>query len=161
MSWIKGNYKSSGEVQNVDFSSLGESSAYVPQVKLIGKPFPYLACDIDQLDQNLVGWNDPARSYDFYNLIFDVPFSGMKRKKRLTANTRGTRQIEDNSGYRVNSSYHPGDGDITADDPEEEGVEVTSPMDTPIFSLVKHYPPKWQQEIFDNEAAGVGERTDM
>lgn len=35
------------------------------------------------VDQSLIGWNDPETSYDNYNIIFDVPYEGMKRSKRL------------------------------------------------------------------------------
>lgn len=53
MSFFQGTYKADGQDQRVDFSSLPEKGAYVPQIKLIGRPFPYLACNIDQLDQEL------------------------------------------------------------------------------------------------------------
>lgn len=43
--------KVEGASQHIDFSSNPEIFAYVPQIKQIGQPFPYLACDIDDIDQ--------------------------------------------------------------------------------------------------------------
>ena len=134
-SFFSGTYEADGQNQLVDFSSLPDKAAFVPQIKLINRPFPYLACDIDQLDQDLVGWNDPGRSYDYYNLIFDVPYPGMARKKRIKGNTRDTNQIQDQSEYSVSVSER-------AD---------RSTAHKPIFSIIKHYPPPWQQAIFDSQ----------
>lgn len=145
-SFYKGTYQHDGQDQHVDFSSLKEKAAFVPQVKLINRPFPYLACNIDQLDQELVGWNDPARSYDYYNLIFDVPYSGMARTKRIEGNTRNTNQIEDQSEYSLNMSYRAGESTKKTRDTK------------PIFSIVKHYPPPWQQAIFDRQKEGKKEK---
>ena len=138
-SFFQGTYQADGQNQRVDFSSLPEKAAYVPQIKLINRPFPYLACNIDQLDQDLVGWNDPSRSYDYYNLIFDVPYAGMPRKKRIEGNTRNTNQIEDQSEYIINQSYRAG------------ATPSTRSSSKPIFSIIKHYPPPWQQAIFDRQ----------
>lgn len=145
MSFFRGEYKHDGQDQKVDFSSLTEKSAYVPQMKLIGRPFPYLACSIDFLDQELVGWNDPHRSYDYHNLTFDVPYPGMPRKKRIVGNTRNTRQIEDHSEFRMNSSFY----NKRMNSEGEEVVEEANKF--PIFSIVKHYPPEWQQKMFETE----------
>lgn len=147
MSFFRGTYSPKGQDQKVDFSSLDEKAAFVPQIKLINRPFPYLACDIDRLDQDLVGWNDPARSYDHYNLLFDVPFPGMSRKKRIRGNTRNTAQIENQSEFSVNPSYHPGEA-RDEDDPAEPKKD---PNKFPIFSIIKHYPPPWQKKLFDEQ----------
>ena len=134
-SFYTGTYEADGQNQRVDFSSLPDKAAFVPQIKLINRPFPYLACDIDQLDQDLVGWNDPGRSYDYYNLIFDVPYPGMTRKKRIKGNTRDTNYIQDQSEYSVSAS--------------ERADRSTARK--PIFSIIKHYPPPWQQAIFETQ----------
>lgn len=38
-------------MQHIDFSSHPEIVAYIPQIKMPGFPFPFLACDIDSIDQ--------------------------------------------------------------------------------------------------------------
>ena len=73
-SWFRGVEKDRGQKQEIDFSSnaevcafcafvamcscssfmfvvLHQIFAYVPQVKVGGFPFPFLACDIDNIDQ--------------------------------------------------------------------------------------------------------------
>lgn len=153
MSFFRGTYSPDGQNQRVDFSSLTEKAAYVPQIKLIGRPFPYLACNIDHLDQDLIGWNDPARSYDYYNLIFDVPYPGMPRKKRIKGNTRDTRQIDDQSEFNMNPTHFDSEdkGNVTVQG-DDTGVEVTKDNTKfPIFSTVKHYPPPWLKAIYEEE----------
>ena len=71
-SWFRGVYQSHGQSQKIDFSSNTEVFAYVPSVKVDGFPFPLLACNIDQVDQDLVWWKDLVNSGDFQSLIFDI-----------------------------------------------------------------------------------------
>jgi hypothetical protein len=40
-----------GQMQHIDFSSRSDLVGYIPQVKEGGFPFPFLACDIDKIDQ--------------------------------------------------------------------------------------------------------------
>jgi hypothetical protein len=47
--------------------------AYVPQVKLSGYVFPLIACDVSGINEGLIGWKDKYHSYDFHNLMLDVP----------------------------------------------------------------------------------------
>ena len=136
ISFFRNNYQATGKAQRIDFSANPEIFAYVPQIKLPSFPFPLIACDIDDLYQELIGWTDTSRSYDFYNLMFDVPFDGMKRTQRIDANTRGSAQISDHEAFKL-SDKDPG-----------EGVEVEKPMKT-IFSVIKHYPPPWLQKIIE------------
>lgn len=82
LSLVKGVYEPRGIDQRKDFSSgVGvESFAYIPSLVVDGFHFPFLACDIDDVDANLIGWKDPNhkeendihRQYDEHNLIFDV-----------------------------------------------------------------------------------------
>jgi len=109
----------------------------VPQIKVGGFPFPCLACDIDRIDQSLIGWNDPAHSYDKHNLIFDVPWKGMPRKKLIQSNTRGTAVILEQEEYTEASISLPANPAVT-----REEVVVNQ-----IFSTVKHYPPKWVLDL--------------
>lgn len=132
LSWFKGVYNPGGQDQHIDFSSNLEIFAYVPQIKLSALPFPLLACDIDALDQGLIGWNDPSQSYDLHNMIFDVPWEGMPRKKLIQKNTRGRALIAQQSDYL-------GDND------ERSGVQQQAEKrKTPMFSIVKHWPPGWR-----------------
>lgn len=131
-SWIQGVYKPSGQMQYIDFSSNPEIFGYIPQVRVGGFPFPCLCCDIDSIDQSLIGWNDPTKSYDYYNLIFDVPWKGMPRTKLIEGNTRSRTIIRNQSGYIENS--------------QREGVTPLQEV-KPIFSIVQHYPPAWKTKV--------------
>jgi hypothetical protein len=130
-SWFKGVYTPRGQDQKIDFSSNSEIFGYVPQIKLTNFPFPFLACDIDEVDQGLIGWNDPMKSYDEYNLIFDVPWPGLKRSKMTTGNTRTT---GDHPLHMIEES-----SDVI---PRQDAAAAASFETTnPIFSIIKHYPP--------------------
>jgi len=63
----------SAEVMNDTFSDIPERVGYVPNVNVLGYNFPFLICNIDNIDESLVGWCDPKKSYDRNNMIFDVP----------------------------------------------------------------------------------------
>ena len=121
----------SGEVQNygvdqkIDFSSIQEISGYIPQVKVGGFLFPFLATDTDNIDKDfLIGWKDPHGTYDDWNLIYDVKYKGMKRRR--TQDGDGAEQSGDSSGYGESKASHV---------PER-----------PIFSLCRHYPPEWYRK---------------
>jgi len=136
MSLFKGMYKSEGMDQKIDFSTVQEIFAYVPQKVVPFYTHPLLLCDVDDIDQDLIGWNDPNRAYDYYNIIFDVPYPGMKRHKRLHTNTRKLGKIAEAKSYRESS------------DRERSVVEGDSVR--PIFSVVKWWPPKWHEANKDD-----------
>jgi hypothetical protein len=46
--------------------------AYIPHVKLRSYPFPFLAANVDELDDDLLGFIDQEKSVDEHNMIFDV-----------------------------------------------------------------------------------------
>lgn len=95
-------------------------------------------CSLTRVLQGLIGWNDPTRSYDYYNLIFDLEWEGMPRKKLIETNTRGHgARIQDHVDYRQNSTRYVGQ---------------RSAGRTPIFSVVKHYPPSWVLEMRARDA---------
>ncbi|KAL7465620.1 hypothetical protein ACHAXS_005929, partial [Conticribra weissflogii] len=81
----KGVYEPSGLDQQKDFTDgIGvDSFAYVPQLKEPGFVFPLLACDISKINVELIGWKplqgekniDSHRSYESFNLIYDVPLA--------------------------------------------------------------------------------------
>lgn len=61
--------------QRIDFSSikhLHEIHGYIPQTRVEGFDYPFLACDIQGVDEGLVGWKDQFRGFDPHNLICDV-----------------------------------------------------------------------------------------
>ncbi|KAL7559500.1 hypothetical protein ACA910_010314 [Epithemia clementina (nom. ined.)] len=133
VSFFKGVYAPSGMVQNIDYSSNAEIYGYIPQIKLVELAFPVLACDVDGIHQELIGWKDEGNCYDFHNMIFDVPYEGMKRKIRSRGNLR--------------SSSYIGDQD------ESAASETTTLLQQPkpIFSIVKHYPPPWLKKQLQAE----------
>lgn len=133
-------------MQYIDFSSRSDLVGYIPQIKSFDtSPFPFLACDIDSIDQvrfavfdswyipsltllkSLIGWNDASHSYDYYNLIFDIPIPGMFRDKVIIGNTRsGAATIQDQLSFRLR---------------RRGGLQ------RPIFSIVAHYPPPWALQL--------------
>lgn len=56
------------------YSNQETIQAYIPQVPHRLFPFNLLACDISNLDTRHVGWKDPTRSYEYYELYRDVEF---------------------------------------------------------------------------------------
>lgn len=137
LSWFRGIYHTSGQNQRIDFSTNLEIFAYVPQVKLKSLPFPLLACNVDNIDKALIGWNDPAHSYDVHNMIFDVPWQGMPRQKAVEneASTRGSvlgAEQEEVGGNQNSPQALPNALEVRTGQP-------------PIFAVVKHYPPEWRQ----------------
>ena len=68
--------------------------------------------------QNLIGWKDPSHHYDFHNLMFDVPMEGMREKYS--------------------------DPVPMGDSADTNGSNTTNRR--PIFSTIKHYPPKWMKD---------------
>lgn len=59
--------------QFIDFTCVSEIYAYIPQVIDEYFQYPLLACDLDNIDDNLIYWEDGERSYDYWNMIYDVP----------------------------------------------------------------------------------------
>lgn len=50
---------------------LDEVNAYIPEVRENGFVYPLLACDISNIDQNLMAWKDKSRGYAYHNLMDD------------------------------------------------------------------------------------------
>lgn len=121
LSYWKGVYSPSGVDQKKDFSSIIsiETFGYIPQIHVPGFAFPFLACDVDGVDVNLIGWRDPNlhnekephKNYDSHNLILDVPTDKMNRYRH--------KSLKELSG---------------------SGSDIGN---RPIFSIVKHWPPSW------------------
>jgi hypothetical protein len=122
--------------------------AYVPQFKLVGQPFPFICCNIDEIDQGMIGWNDAAHGYDHYNLIFEVPHKSLLRTKTIDGNTRGTDTIAEQDEYETSQTR------FEVNRASQTGFEVNeaSAWVRPIYSQIKHYPTKWQLELAEKEA---------
>ena len=87
----------------------------------------------------MIGWNDPTHSYDFHNVMFDIPWKGMTRSKVIEGNTRDTSFVIDQSGYLENTLKLGPDG--------KPLPSLT--LIKPIFSIIKHYPPEWRTKLKD------------
>jgi hypothetical protein len=79
-------------------------------------------------------------------LIFDVPWSGLKREKMSAGNTRTT-----------------GDHPLRMIDENEDGLRQTASSEVQttnhIFSIIKHYPPDWLKQIYEEETTSSASRS--
>jgi hypothetical protein len=99
VSQFAGIYRPVGKDQNIDFSSIPDIDGYVPQVQTGSYAYPLLACNIDYIDQSLIGWNDPGNSYDDYNMIFDIPHASLTRTTRIIGSTRHWKKLKDHVDF--------------------------------------------------------------
>jgi hypothetical protein len=113
-------------------------------LKFGGHPFPYLCCDVDHFDQDLIGWNDASRSYDYYNLIFEIPHKSLRRTEKIDVNTRNVDSIADAAGYAAALASSQA---ANAHRAGEDGTEVELKRKTPLYSIIRHYPTKWQMKL--------------
>lgn len=74
LSFFRGVYSPNATMQSIDFSANQGTDGYIPQIRLDEFSFPLLACDVDSIPQGLIGWRDRSQSYDYHNMIFDVPY---------------------------------------------------------------------------------------
>eukprot|EP00588_Corethron_pennatum_P003274 CAMPEP_0194286204 /NCGR_PEP_ID=MMETSP0169-20130528/32030_1 /TAXON_ID=218684 /ORGANISM="Corethron pennatum, Strain L29A3" /LENGTH=913 /DNA_ID=CAMNT_0039032569 /DNA_START=103 /DNA_END=2841 /DNA_ORIENTATION=+ len=68
-------YESDGKDQGLDFSEvkhLQEVQAYIPQMRVQGFEYPLIACNINNIDEDLLGWNDRFKGFDAHNLTNDA-----------------------------------------------------------------------------------------
>ena len=68
----QGGYKPVGKAQETPFTKVDFRSAYIPQVSSASFAFPLFACQIDNIDQELFDFQDPSRSYLYYDLTNDA-----------------------------------------------------------------------------------------
>ena len=71
-SLFRSTYSGVGDDQSTPFSQVASRSAYVPQVRSSLFPYPLIACDTDDVDEELYDWLDPERPYDLYDLTKDA-----------------------------------------------------------------------------------------
>lgn len=68
-------YEPDGMDQGINFSKvihLEEVHGYIPQVKVKGFLFPLIACDIQGIDEDLIGWKDKEHGYIPHSLVHDL-----------------------------------------------------------------------------------------
>lgn len=61
--------------QGIDFSIAKhreELNGYIPQVRVPGFVFPILACNIQGIDEDLIGWSDNIHGYAPHSLVDDI-----------------------------------------------------------------------------------------
>ena len=76
-----------------------------------------------------MGFTDPDHNIDEHNMLFDVPYPGMHRPKRV------------GSGLGHSPACHEGEADTNPTSvPSPEGL---------VFGVVKHYPPDWWDREHD------------
>lgn len=66
------SYKAVGDDQNIPYSEVESRSAYIPQVVSPIFSFPLLACNTDNIDEELYDWADHDRTYGYYDLTKDA-----------------------------------------------------------------------------------------
>lgn len=45
----------------------------MPQIALPQFEYPLIACDVSEIDQEFIGWEDTVHGMDAHNLIYDIP----------------------------------------------------------------------------------------
>lgn len=68
-------YEPDGKDQQIGFHTvkhLDGVSAYIPQLRENGFEYPLIACNIESIDHDLVGWRDHRHGFEPHNLINDV-----------------------------------------------------------------------------------------
>jgi hypothetical protein len=98
-------------------------------VKRSGQPSPFLCCDVDDFDESMISWSD-SNPYDSSNLIFDVPHNSLRRKQ--FADSDENVAFDNHEMFGFHRSRYPG------------VVRKKLDYENSIYSLVKHYPTKWQ-----------------
>jgi hypothetical protein len=69
---FRSKYKTVGEDQGIPYSEVTSRSAYIPQVTSALFAYPLVACNTDNLDEELYDWTDPERTFRYYDLTKDA-----------------------------------------------------------------------------------------
>ncbi len=72
---FKSTYEPDGRDQGKNFHEVihtQEVQAYIPQIIENGFEYPLIACDIDEIEESLLGWNDHLYGFSRHNLTNDV-----------------------------------------------------------------------------------------
>lgn len=127
------------EKSDLRFSDVLEINAYVPQQVVPGYIFPFLLCDVDEVDHTLIGWADPYSSYDSHNIIFDVP--------KILKAKMAQRKLDQNDAFAsdmVQGQESMGVEVVSMDKSQSQDVfqiDDTATRETPIFSIVRSWDP--------------------
>lgn len=119
-----------GEPTDICFSQVEEKlgypvSAFIPQISLPQFEYPLLACDISEIDQNLIGWEDSANGMDVHNLIHDVP--GLAdTKDPLFSLVKQWKMDNSEKDLSVKEESHSISEQQQANVPDSQGREVES-----------------------------------
>eukprot|EP00546_Thalassionema_frauenfeldii_P014586 CAMPEP_0178929534 /NCGR_PEP_ID=MMETSP0786-20121207/20660_1 /TAXON_ID=186022 /ORGANISM="Thalassionema frauenfeldii, Strain CCMP 1798" /LENGTH=762 /DNA_ID=CAMNT_0020605815 /DNA_START=863 /DNA_END=3151 /DNA_ORIENTATION=- len=70
--FYRANYEVCGKDQGIPFSSVVSISSYVPQVKSSIFPYPLLAVNTEDVDEELYEWKDPEKPYSYYDITRDA-----------------------------------------------------------------------------------------
>ncbi len=123
-SLVIANYDESkqGKDQNIDFSNLEKTDAYIPVIREPSLPFPLVTCDIDEIPLKFLGFQIPQdEKMDDYNVIFDIQHKDMKRSQKMRASMQsmtGLEMISQHSQYQFSMKKER----------------------RPVFDIVKHWP---------------------
>ena len=66
------NFEPDGESSDEKFEEVKEIDSYVPMITMKESSFPLLLCDINDIDEEYIGWSDPNGGYIRHNLVHDV-----------------------------------------------------------------------------------------
>lgn len=134
------DFKVSKSLSDTRFEDAEEIRGYVPQVIVNGYIYPFLLCDIGQIDDEIIGWSDAYSTYDSHNLIYDVP--------KVAAAKYQIRELGTESKL---SSVSFADVNFT-----DNEVELVSSSDPPIFSIAKSWvkPLQKSEEQEDDDEGG-------
>ena len=72
MGFFRGSYEPCGDDQGINFSDVPSINSYVPEVESPVFSYPLLACNIDNIDADLLEWTDPDRPHAYYDLTKDA-----------------------------------------------------------------------------------------
>jgi len=86
---FKGTYEEVGVSQQIDFSNVREMAAYVPMIRDDNFQFPLLTCDIDKIDEDLIGFETGDQQFRYWNLIHDVPKRNFRASMNYDRTSRG------------------------------------------------------------------------
>ena len=78
-------HKSQGRAMEDSFSEVDDIKGYIPNVDIRGYEFPYLMCDISDIDPELIGWSaNSTVDPNSYNLTSDLPQVLRRTKSKKT-----------------------------------------------------------------------------
>jgi len=67
-------YRPRGNDMKINFSEVETISAYIPQVNSSVFAYPLVACNADNIDDSLFDWDDPERSFHYYDITKDADY---------------------------------------------------------------------------------------